>query len=395
MNSTTLSPDSRGSGSSSIRRWWGKHIPLQAAILIGLGTVLGISGFNVLETMHHLGLSPGFSFLHRPANFEISETPIAYTAGDTYARVFLAGLSNTIKVSLTGCILATFLGLTLGLLRLSRNPLVSGLIQGYVEIVRNIPLLLQLFFWSAVTHALPPPRQAFQPVEGIYFSNRGLFLPELSIQTDGDLLVYALVPILCLAAVTFYKHRFGLRLSFAGNVIIPIAAILLSVGLFFMLGGSLSWEKPELHGFNIAGGMTLSPEFAALLIGLVIHTAAQISEIVRAGLTAISSGQWEAGKALGLSGLQIVRLIVLPQAMRIITPLMTSSYMDLTKNSSLAVAIGFPDLVSVVNTSANQTGQAFEAITVLVTIYLAINLSVSVAMNRYNARLRDRGGTVK
>ncbi|WP_114943188.1 amino acid ABC transporter permease [Microvirga calopogonii] len=375
----------------ALRRWWGPNPLLQMGLFGGLIALLILLGLNMLATMRHLGLSPGFDFLGRAANFEIGEALIPFSASDVYARALLVGLLNTIAVSVLGCFLATILGLLLGVARLSGNLLLSGFVQGYIEAVRNVPLLLQLFLWSAITHALPPPRQALQPLDTVFLSNRGVFLPTLHLEAPSALWLIALAWVGVAGLYLLVRPRipWGSSLRLAKPVV--VLSILFLLLAFVLSEGAIAVEAPQLKGFNIVGGVSLSPEFAALLLGLTVHTSAGVAEIVRSGIESVSVGQWEAGKALGLSRSRILRLIVLPQAMRVITPLITSSYLDLTKNSSLAVAIGFPDLVSIVNTSANQTGQALETITILVGVYLVLNLTVSFVMNKHNARLAARG----
>ena len=276
-------------------------------------------------------IASGFGFLDRESGFEIGETVfMRYNASDSYARALLVGLTNTLAVSIIGIVIATVLGTFIGLFRLSRNFLLRNAAAAYVEFMRNVPLLVQLFFWYAViTEGMPGPREALSPLPGFFLSNRGIFFP-----------------------------------SFSG--------------------------VPELQGFNFAGGAAISPEFAALLIGLATYTAAFIAEIVRAGVLAVHRGQSEAAHALGLSRVQTTRLIVLPQALRVIVPPLTSQYLNLTKNSSLAVAIGYPDLVSIANTAMNQTGQAIEGIAIIMAVYLTISLSISAFMNWYNARIAFR-----
>lgn len=316
------------------------------------------------------GITPGFGFLDNAAGFEIGEAVIPYAAQDSYARALLVGLLNTVKVAAIGCAIATVLGVALGVARLSGNPLLSGLVQGYVELVRSTPLLLQLFFWSATFQALPAPRQALAPLPGVFLSNRGILVPAFQDTAAAGWMAGALY-----------------------GALIPATALLVPGALLALSGAPLALEFPVLRGFNFVGGGSVSPEFAALLVGLVGNAAAMISEIVRSGIQAVPAGQWEAARALGLTPHRIMRLVVLPQAMRVIVPLLTSSYLNLTKNSSLAVAIGFPDLVSVINTSAsaNQTGQALEMMMILMGAYLTVNLAVSAAMNAYNRRLALRG----
>ncbi|WP_157179333.1 ABC transporter permease subunit [Phyllobacterium sp. YR531] len=375
-----------------IREWWGSYPITQLAVLIGLIGIFWLMGSNMVHTMHRLGIQPGFAFLSQSANFAIGESLIAYSPSDTFGRAAFVGLLNTGAIAVSGCILATLLGVSLGIARLSGNMLLSGLVRWYIEIIRNTPLLLQLFFWSAVTHALPPPRQAFNPLGILYLSNRGVSIPAFRLHELS--LVTLAILVVCIAALfAFYKVRS--KRSVRHGIIEFSAMGLLAVlgfGLAFRLSGaSVALELPLLRGFNIAGGFNLTPEFAALLIGLVVNSSATIAEIIRSGIQSVPSGQWESARSLGLQPGRIMRLVILPQALRVIVPLMTSSYLDLTKNSSLAVAIGFPDLVSVLNTTANQSGQALEALAIIVVSYLAINLSVSTIMNKYNKRIEQRG----
>ena len=374
---------------SRLRDWWGGHSLAQLGIYFGLGLVIVLLGSNTVATMHRLGINPGFGFLGRSASFEIGETLILYAAGDTYARALLVGLLNTVEVAVVGCALATVLGLLLGISRLSGNLLLSGLVQAYVELIRNTPLLLQLFFWSATLHALPAPRQAFSLLGLGLLSNRGVFVPAVGIKGSGTGAVFGIAALFLLTFLVVWRWR-GRRIRFSVIATAGLSTLALALLAAFLAGGRLQVSIPALKGFNIQGGLALSPEFAALLIGLTVNSAATISEIVRSGIESVPRGQWEAARSLGLPGGRVFRLVIMPQAMRVITPLLTSSYLDLTKNSSLAVAIGFPDLVSVVNTSANQTGQAVETIAILVTVYLALNLSVSALMNRHNARVMRR-----
>ncbi len=286
---------------------------------------------NTLANLEERRIASGFAFLGREAGFEIGESAfLRYGASDTYLRALAVGLTNTLAVALVGILLATALGTAVGLFRLSKNFLLRTLAGAYVEFIRNTPLLVQLFFWYAViTEALPHPRAALQPLPGVFLTNRGIFYPSLS-------------------------------------------------------------STPVLEGFNFAGGMVLTPEYATLLLGLTIYTASFIAEIVRAGVLAIGRGQWDAAHAVGLRRGQALRHVVLPQAVRVIVPPLASQYLNLTKNSSLAVAIGYPDLVSIANTTMNQTGQAIEGVAIIMAVYLTISLSISAFMNWYNARVVRR-----
>lgn len=376
---------------SRLAGWWGPRPFIQLAAFVAVVALFWLLGANVADTMRRIGVTPGFGFLERSANFEIGESVIAFKAGDLYIWAILAGLVNTVKVAVLGCVLATILGVALGVAGLSGNLLLATLVRWYVELIRNTPLLLQLFFWIALAKSFPPPRQALSAFDALFLSNRGVFVPGIIVDGFSSRTVLLLVAIalshgLCL--YTAYRRR---RLRF-GNGLAATLVLLAAVGAAFpTTDATLSLDMPVLGGFNIRGGYSLTPEFAALLAGLTVKFSAAIAEIVRAGIQSVSRGQWEAARALGLHPGQIMRLVVLPQALRVITPLITSSYLDLTKDSSLAVAIGYPDLVSIINTTANTTGQSFEALAILIGIYLVLNLSVSALMNVYNRRVALRG----
>lgn len=376
-----------------VRAWWGGWPLSQLAFLAVVALFVALFVHNMLETMARIGILPGFGFLSGSANFEIGESPIAFRAGDTYLRAILAGLVNTLKVSLLGCLLATVLGVAVGIAGLSRNLLLSSLVRWYIEITRNTPLLLQLFFWMGLAKALPAPRQATALLGAVFLTNRGIYIPSLSLEGGA----FGLPAALALAGLGAIALLLALRAARRLTRLTGLAAVVLATAAplsFLLLSGAQPFaETPALSGFNIRGGLNLSPEFAALLTGLVVRFSALIAEIVRAGIQSVGAGQWEAARALGLHDGQIIRLVVLPQALRVITPLTTSSYLDLTKDSSLAVAIGFPDLVSIINTTANTTGQSMEALIILIGTFLAINLSLSALMNAYNNRVALRGGT--
>lgn len=386
----TSDPGPRGSGFRLFRRPGAAMLAAQVALIGGLIAVAAVLGWNLVGNMHRLGLTPGFAFLGHAANFEIGESLFAYAAGDSYARAIAVGLGNTVRVAVIGCVATTVIGVALGIARLSTNPLLSRAVQAYVEVVRNTPLLLQLFFWSATIRALPGPRQALQPIPGVYLSNRGLFLPWLA---DGGFVILASFGALVLAIVALRRRaRTGRPVGTRAALTLFLAAILVPVGIGWLADVQPVIEAPALRGFNIVGGIALSPEFVVITVGLVINASASVAEIVRSGIQSVPLGQWEAARALGLRPGQIMRFVVLPQALRVIIPVMTSTYLSLTKNSSLAVAIGYPDLVSILNTSANTTGQALEAIILMMGTYLALSLIVSAGMNAYNRRvvLRER-----
>ncbi|MGH6809230.1 MAG: amino acid ABC transporter permease [Ensifer adhaerens] len=392
---STLRPGPQGPGFPSRLRTWLGPLPFQQVFLFaGVLAIFALFGANTTDSMQRMGLTPGFGFLFHQASFEIGETVLPYSAGDTYARALAAGLANTVKVAIVGCVLATVLGVALGIARLSGNLLLATFVHAYVELLRNTPLLLQLFPWSAIIHALPPPRGAHVFLESVYLSNRGVYVPSVSLQGLSWaiwlpailLTAYASLSLArrLLTGAAFYLPKAAMTVL--GSLVVCYLA-LTSFGLAAII------DLPAKGGFNIKGGLSLTPEFFALLIGLVVNASASISEIVRSGIQSVKSGQWEAARALGLKPAQIMRLIVLPQALRVITPLMISSFLDLTKNSSLAVAIGYPDIVSVANTTANTTGQALEAICIIAAVYLTLSLSVSALMNFYNRRVVLRGET--
>lgn len=356
--------------------------------LVGLGVWYLVS--NTLHNLSVRNISTGFDFLHREAGFAIGESIIDYTPADTYGRAIWVGILNTLRVSVLGIVLATLLGTVLGIARLSRNWLVSRVANAYIEVMRNVPLLLQLFFWYAIiTEVMPGPRQALNPVTGVFISNRGLKLPSL----QGDALDWVLAGLgMAIVLAVLIAHWAKKRQDATGRVF-PLGRVVLGLlaacpaAAWLLSGAPLSLDMPELKGFNFVGGVTLTPEFAALLAGLVIYTSAFVAEVVRSGIQSVGAGQWEAAGSLGLSRPRMLRLVILPQALRVIVPPMTSQYLNLTKNSSLAVAIGYPDIVSVVNTTLNQTGQAIEGILIIMAAYLTVSLSISVFMNWYNRRI--------
>lgn len=361
--------------------------------IVVVGLVAGLVWWLWRNTVHNLDarrIATGFGFLSREAGMPIADSLIPYRPSDTYLRALTVGVLNTLRVAIIGIILATVLGTLIGIARLSKNWLLAKLATVYVETVRNLPLLLQLLFWYALLQGLPPGRQALHPVDGIYLSNRGLVLPTLLWLPAHAWVLLALI--VGTAASLLYR-KFALARQFRDGRprrVWPVAFVLI-VGLpscvSFTLGipNTLSW--PELRGFNFVGGTVMSPEYVALLMALTTYTAAFIAEIVRAGILSVSRGQWEAAEALGLRRGLALRRIVLPQALRVIIPPLTSQYLNLTKNSSLAVAIGYQDIVSIANTTLNQTGQAIEGIALIMVVFLVISLSVSLSMNWYNARI--------
>lgn len=361
--------------------------------IVVVGGTIALGAFLVSNTLTNLekrGIATGFDFLSREAGFGISETLIPYTAAGTYLKALTVGVLNTLKVALLGIALATVIGVIVGIARLSRNWLVARLASVYVESVRNIPLLLQLFIWYAVMTGLPTPRQGLSPIEGIYLSNRGLKVPS-PIWSEAHWWAAGGLAIAIAATIVLVRWA-RKRHAETGHPFPTIStgtALILALPTlcFVAAGGVFAFDVPRLEGFNFQGGWTLTPEFAALLAGLTVYTAAFIAEVVRSGILAVPHGQAEAALALGLKRGLVLRLVILPQAMRVIVPPVTSQYLNLTKNSSLAVAIGFPDIVSVANTSANQTGQAIEAVALIMAVFLTISLGITGFMNWYNQKV--------
>lgn len=365
----------------------------QIALVAIVGFLIYAAATNAIANLQRAKIASGFGFWHNTAGFDISQTLIEYSAqASTYGRAFWVGLLNTLLVAALGIVFATILGFIIGIARLSKNWLVAKAATGYVETIRNIPLLLQLLFWyNAVLKALPEMRDSIKIPGGIVLNNRGLFLPN-PVFGPGFKWVAAAFFAAILASIVFYviarqrQERTGQQ---APVFLVSFGLIIgLPLVLFLISGFPLSFGFPQAGRFNITGGLEVLPEFAALLFGLSIYTAAFIAEVVRAGILAVSRGQTEASYSLGLKPGPTLRLVVVPQAMRVIIPPLTSQYLNLTKNSSLAVAIGYPDLVQVfTGTVLNQTGQAVEVVAITMAVYLTISLVTSLLMNIYNSRI--------
>jgi general L-amino acid transport system permease protein len=360
--------------------------------IIVVGIAVAIVAWLWANAVHNLSvrrISTGFAFLSREAGMPIVDTWLPYSPKDTYLRAFVVGIVNTLRVAVIGIALATVLGAMIGVSRLSSNWLLSRLAAVYVEVLRDIPLLLQLLFWYVLMQGLPGARAAWNPMDGIFLSNRGLVLPSIPIEA-GQLWVLAAA---ALGLIVFYWLQRDLKARQMQDGrprhVWPLALLVIALPALvsWRLGVSWTVTMPELHGFNFVGGWTLSPEYFALLIALVTYTSAFIAEIVRSGIQAVPRGQWDAAVGLGLRRSFVLRHIVLPQALRVIIPPMTSQYLNLIKNSSLAVAIGYQDIVSIANTTLNQTGQAIEAIALIMLVFFTISLGISVFMNWYNARI--------
>jgi general L-amino acid transport system permease protein len=384
----------RAAGGRSLwRNEFARGIILQVVVTLAIVAVAAFFIHNTVVNLEKRGIASGFGFMRNTAGFDISIALVPFSmAGSTYARAFLVSLINTLLVSAIGIVLATILGFIVGVARLSKNFIIRTLAAVYVDVIRNIPLLVQIIFWYfGVLTTLPSVKQSLRFLDIFFLNGRGLYMPAPQLQPGFWILpTAAAVAIVAAAAVAVWARRRQMRTgqqfhSFWAGVALIVGLPLL-VGL---LGGfHLVWSAPELKGFNFVGGMVILPEFVAILLALSIYTAAFIAENVRAGVLAVSHGQTEAASALGLRSGQVTHLVVLPQALRVIVPPLTSQYLNLIKNSSLAVVIGYPELVSVfMGTVLNQTGQAVEVIAITMGVYLAISLLISLFMNWYNRRI--------
>jgi len=370
-----------------------RSIAYQVALCVIIGLLVYGAVDNVIVNLRRAHIASGFGFWNNNAGFDISQTLIEYNSqSSTYGRAFWVGLLNTLLVAGLGIVFATILGFLVGIGRLSTNWLVARTCSGYVETIRNIPLLLQLLFWyNGVLKALPDVRQSYQLPLDVFLNNRGLVLPK-PIGQRGEGLLWLLILAGFIAAVVFRvwaKKRQAATGQQAPVFLAGLGFVIVPALLYALITGfPYTFDLPQRGRFNLTGGLEVGPEFAALLLGLSLYTAAFIAEVVRAGILAVSRGQTEAAYALGLKPGVTLQLIVLPQAMRVIIPPLTSQYLNLTKNSSLAVAIGYPDLVQIfTGTVLNQTGQAVEVVAITMAVYLTISLTTSLAMNIYNSRM--------
>ncbi|HTN29516.1 MAG TPA: amino acid ABC transporter permease [Pseudomonas sp.] len=363
--------------------------------LVAVAAVVAFGWFlfhNTQTNLQHRGITSGFGFLDNTAGFGITQHLIDYQESDSYGRVFWVGLLNTLLVSVIGIILATLLGFILGVARLSSNWLIRQLATVYIEIFRNIPPLLQIFFWYfAVIGPLPGPRDSLSLGDLVFLNNRGVQMPAPSAsEAYGPFMLALLVALALVVVLSRWARARRLATGQRFPVFwVSLALIVAIPGACTLLFGSpVNWSVPELQRFNIRGGWVVIPELVSIVMALSIYTAAFIGETVRSGIQAVSGGQTEAAASLGLRPGQVLRLVIIPQALRVIVPPLTSQYLNLTKNSSLAAAIGYPDMVSLfAGTVLNQTGQAIEAMAITMSVYLAISLSISMLMNAYNARI--------
>ena len=372
--------------------------PKKRGILFQIGTVcmVGLLAYylisNVLINLEKQSIATGWGFLAKESAFEIGESLIPYSSANTYARALLVGALNTLKVAFIGIVITVVLGTLVGIARLSSNWLVSRLSAVYIEVMQDIPVLLQLFFWYAVFYeTFPSPREALNPIAGVFLCNRGV---AMAVPAAHPAHPYILAAFVAGCLLAFFMRRWAKKRQDQTGKAFPVFRV--SAGLVFGLplivwlafGAPTAMDVPKLVGFNFTGGLTLSPEFFALLMGLVLYTAAFVAEVVRAGIQSVSRGQQEAAMSIGLRPSQVLNLVILPQALRVIIPPLTSQMLNLTKNSSLAVAIGFPDFVSVANTTINQTGQSIEGVALIMAVYLFFSLSTSAFMNWYNKRVK-------
>ncbi len=368
-----------------------RAIVFQAVALILVAFISYYLYSNTQANLERQSIATGFSFLDKEAGFEIGESVIDYSAADTYADALLVGALNTIKVSFIGIFFTVILGTVVGVARLSTNWLVAKIAAGYIELMQNIPILLQLFFWYAIFYeSFPSPREALSPFSGVFLCNRGLIFAVPEAHPAHGAMGWAFVVALIIG---WGLNRWSQKRQARTGQLFPAVrvAIVLSLSLplvvWFIYGAPTAMDVPTLSGFNFKGGETVSPEFSALLLGLVFYTAAFVAEIVRAGIQSVGRGQIEAAKAVGLNTGQVLHLVILPQALRVIIPPLTSQLLNLIKNSSLAIAIGYSDFVSISNTTINQTGQAIEGVALIMLVYLFFSLSTSLFMNIYNKKM--------
>jgi len=346
---------------------------------------------NTVVNLQKQSIATGFGFLKKEAAFEIGESLIPYSAADTYIRALLVGALNTIKVSFVGIVVTILLGTIIGVARLSTNWLVAKLSAIYIEVMQDLPILLQLVFWYAIFYeSLPPPSEALCPGAGIYLCKRGV---AFTVPEAHPAHIYMLTAFLLGCVAAYFIRRWARKRQERTGQYFPVfrASLALIIGLplivWLAAGSPMKMNAPKLTVFNFEGGLTVSPEFMALLLGLVLYTSAFVAEVVRAGIQSVGKGQREAAMSIGLKPTQVLNLVILPQALRVIVPPLTSQMLNLTKNSSLAVAIGYPDFVSVANTTINQTGQSIEGVALIMAVYLVFSLSTSAFMNWYNRRV--------
>lgn len=368
-----------------LKRW----LP-QVAVVVAVIALAGWLFHNVTTNLARRGIMMGFDFLERAARFPISESVLDYSPVDSFARAFLVGITNTLFISLLVIVGSTTLGFVVALGRRSTHPLATGVATTYVEAARNTPLVVQLLFWYAVvTFGLPPVAEALNPTHGIYLTERGLYLPRLSFSNAATPVVVTTLGVMVAVAGWIYSRRQRVAEGRSGRegFIAATVGFMLAIIAWPMSDVALSVEYPSLGRFNFMGGLALTPEFVAILLGLTLYSTAFVAEIIRGGINAIARGQWEAGRALGLKDSDTLRFVVLPQALRVIIPPMTSQYINIVKNSTLALVVGYPELNFVTATTINQSGQAIEGILILMITFIVISTAASLLMNWYNRRM--------
>ena len=359
----------------------------QGLVLIIAIAAIAFFASNLVNNFQRLNLTFGFDFLDRAASFGIANPPIAYRPTDPYIRALLIGLLNSLRVMFFGIIFASILGISVGIGRLSDNWLVRKLAGIYVEVLRNTPLLLQLFFWYFAVFLQLPKIDRPVVVGNIFLTNRGLDIPWFTPELTTWLSIIAIIGCISLSIAAWIKRNRSIEQGQNPRLwvwLLGISAI--AIILLFLFG--INWDLPQLQNNSIRGGLNLSPEFATLLIGLSIYTSAFIAEVVRAGIQSVSKGQWEAARALGLNPSAMMQLVIFPQALRVMIPPLTSEFLNLAKNSSLAIAIGYSDIYAIGNTISNQTGKSLEILLIIMLTYLTINLIISLIMNRFNQRVQ-------
>ncbi len=377
-----------------IQRIWtderSRGVILQLLLILALLMVLAFIVSNTVANLQRAGLASGYGFLSSTASFDINQRLIQYESTSTYGRAFVVGGLNTILVACMGIVAATIIGFLAGVMRLSRNFFISRIIGAYVEFTRNVPLLIQIIFWWVVILALPKVRDGISFGDTVFLNNRGVRLPAPIIEDGAGIILLALAVGI---AVAWWIARWSRKRQDETGETFPVArtGIALVVGLpltaYFLAGSPIAFDIPVAGKFNLKGGFNITPELVALWVALSTYTGAFISEVVRAGILSVGKGQTEAAGALGLQSGLTMRKIILPQALRVIIPPLTSQYLNLTKNSSLAVAIGYQDIVSIGDTIMNQSGQALEVISIYMLFYLSISVLTSMFMNWYNARI--------
>jgi general L-amino acid transport system permease protein len=369
-----------------------RSIMFQVFVFAMVGLLAYYLVSNTLINLQRQKIATGLSFFNKESSFEIGESLIPYSAASSYGRALLVGALNTLKVAFIGILFTLILGTVVGIARLSTNWLVSKLASLYIEVMQDIPVLLQLFFWYAIFYeTLPSPRQALCPIDGLYLCNRGV---AFTVPGAHPAYKYMALTLLVGCGLIYVIRRWAKKRQEKTGQFFPVFRVSIGIIVGFPLitwlafGAPIDMNVPKLVGFNFVGGMTFSPEFIALLLGLILYTAAFVAEVVRAGIQSVSKGQREAAMAIGLKPPLVLNLVILPQSLRVIIPPLTSQMLNLTKNSSLAVAIGYPDFVSVANTTINQTGQAVEGVALIMAVYLIFSLSTSAFMNWYNKKVR-------